>query len=110
MKMTETLNQDIAKFENATGKAVSPRLRGLIAAMAVAGDRFEDLGEQDASSGRAQRTKEAFIEWGKRELADPDGKDNPIVDLMYQCYLDGYEAGTKRGRTREEVEKTEVPA
>lgn len=110
MKMTETLNQDIAKFEKATGKEVSPRLRELIAAMAAAGDHFEDLGAKDASSGRAQRTKEAFIEWGKRELPGPEGEDNSIVDLMYRCYLDGYEAGTKRGRTREEVEKTEVPA
>ena len=93
MKMTETLNQDIAKFEKATGKAVSPRLRDLIAAMASAGDHFEDLGANDASSGRAQRTKEAFIEWGKRELSDPEGKDNPIIELMYQCYLDGYNTG-----------------
>lgn len=97
MKMTETLNQDIAEFEKATGKAVSPKLRDLIAAMAATGDQFEDLGAKDASSGRAQRTKEAFIEWGKRELADPEGKDNPIVDLMYQCYLDGFEAGMKQG-------------
>lgn len=93
MKMTETLNRDIAEFEKATGKEVSPRLRELIAAMAAAGDHFEDLGAKDATSGRAQRTKEAFIEWGKRELADPEGKDNPIVDLMYQCYLDGYQRG-----------------
>lgn len=97
MKMTETLNQDIEEFEKATGKAVSPRLRDLIAAIAAAGDHFEDLGTRDATSGRAQRTKAAFIEWGKRELADPEGKDNPIVDLMYQCYLDGYEAGMKQG-------------
>lgn len=93
MKMTETLNQDIAKFEKATGKAVSPKLRDSIAAIAAAGDQFEDLGEKDACSGRAQRTKEAFIECCKRELADPAGKDKPIVDLLYQCYLDGYNAG-----------------
>lgn len=93
MKMTETLNQDIAAFERVTGKAVSPRLRDLITAMAAAGDHFEDLGEKDARSGRGQRTKAAFIEWGRRELNDPEGKDDSIVDLMYQCYLDGYNAG-----------------
>lgn len=93
MKLTQTLNQDIAGFEKATGKAVSPKLRDLIAAIATAGDHFEDLGAKDASSGRAQRTKEAFIKWGKRELADLEGKDNPIADLMYQFYQDGYNAG-----------------
>lgn len=102
MKLTETLNQDIAK-------AVSPRVWDLIAAMAAAGDQFEKLGEKDARSGRGQRTKVAFIEWGRRNLNDPEGKDNSIVDLMYQCYLDGFEAGTKRGQTREEAEKTEAP-
>ncbi len=90
MKLTETLNQDIAAFERVTGKAVSPRLRDLIAAMAAAGDQFEDLGTKDARNGYAQRTKEAFIEWGKRELVNPEGKDDPIVDLMYRCYIDGY--------------------
>lgn len=89
MKLTETLNQDI----KATGKAVSPRVRELITVLAAAGDHFEDLGVKDASSGRAQRTKEAFIEWGKRELPGQEGEDNPMVDLMYRCYLDGYREG-----------------
>ena len=54
---------------------------------------FEALGEKDACGGYAQRTKESFIEWGKRELIDPVGKDHPIVELMYLCYMDGYNAG-----------------
>ena len=95
MKMTETLNRDIAEFEKVTGKVVSPRLRELIAAMAAAGDHFEGLGEKDARSGRGQRTKAAFIEWGRRDLNDPEGKDNSIVDLMYQCYIDGYRKGVQ---------------
>lgn len=93
MKMTESLNQDIAEFKKATGKEVSPKLRDLIAAIAAAGDHFEDLGEKDARSGRAQRTKEAFIEWGKRELIHPADKDDLIVELMYMCYMDGYNTG-----------------
>lgn len=90
MKMTETLNRDIAEFEKVTGKAVTPEIRGL---MAAAGDQFEDLGVRDAHSGRAQRTKEAFIEWGKRNLVNPEGEDDPIVNLMYKCYMDGYKNG-----------------
>lgn len=93
MKMTETINEDIAEFEKATGKVVSPKLRELIEALAIAGDYFKNLGERDASHGRKRRTKSAFIEWGRRDLDDPEGKDNSIVDLMYQCYLDGYNAG-----------------
>lgn len=93
MKLTETLDQDIAKFEKATGKAVSPKLRKLIAALAATGDQFEDLGEKDARSGHGQRTKAAFIELGRRVLNDPVGKDHPIVKLMYMCFMDGYNSG-----------------
>lgn len=108
MKMTENIDEHISAFEQERGKIANPKVVELIKAMAAAGDQFEDLGERDARSGRGQRTKEAFIE-RVMELADPEEKDNPIVDLMYQCYLDGFEAGTKRGQTREEAEKTEAP-
>ena len=93
MKLTKTLDQDIAQFEKATGKAVSPKLRKLIAALAATGDQFENMGVKDAASGRQQRTRKDFVEWGRRDLSDTEGKDNPIVDLMYQCYLDGYSVG-----------------
>ena len=90
MKLTETLNQDIAELEKATGKVVSNEVLPLLKAVAAAGDYFEELGTKDAADGRPQRKKEAFIEWGKRELTDPTGKDNPIVELMYTCYINGY--------------------
>ena len=93
MKLTENLSEDIAELEKVTGKSVSPQVRELIKAMAAVGDRFENLGEKDARSGLEPLTKEAFIEWGRRGLNDPEGKDNSIVNLMYQCYLDGYNAG-----------------
>ena len=93
MKLTENLDSHISAYEQETGAVIKPEVLELIKAMAAAGDKIEALGQKDASGGYAQRTKEAFIEWGKRELADPEGKDNPIVDLMYQCYLDGYNAG-----------------
>ena len=93
MKLTENLDAHISAFEQERGKITNPKVVELIKAMAAAGDKFEALGEKDACGGAAQRTKEAFIEWGKRELADPEGKNNPLVDLMYQCYLDGYNAG-----------------
>ena len=93
MKLTENLDAHISAYEQETGAVIKPEFVELIKAMAAAGDKFEALGEKDACGGYAQRTKEVFIEWGKRELADPEGKDNPIVDLMYQCYLDGYNAG-----------------
>ena len=93
MKLTENIDAHISAFEQERGKITNPKVVELIKAMAAAGDKFEALGEKDACGGYTQRTKEAFIEWGKRELADPEGKDNPIVDLMYQCYLDGYKAG-----------------
>lgn len=93
MKLTENLDAHISAYEQETGEVIKPELVEMIKAMAAAGDNFEALGEKDACGGYAQRTKEAFIEWGKRELTDPEGKDNPIVDLMYQCYLDGYNAG-----------------
>ena len=94
MKLTETLDEDISAFEKATGKTVSPELRVVLVKLAAVGDRFEDLGRKDALDGRGQRTMDAFIEWGKRELIDPEGKDCPIVELMYDCYIDGYNAGS----------------
>ena len=93
MKLTETLKQDIAEFEKVTGRIVRPEVLPLLESLAAAGDRFEELGIKDAAGGYEQRTKEAFIEWGKRELIDPVGKDHPIVELMYLCYMDGYNAG-----------------
>ena len=93
MKLTENLDAHISAYEQETGAVIKPEVLELIKAMAAAGDKFEALGEKDACGGYTQRTKEAFIEWGKRELVDPEGKDSPIVDLMYQCYLDGYNAG-----------------
>lgn len=93
MKLTENIDAHISAFEQERGKITNSKVVELIKAMAAAGDHFEDLGAKDAANGHAQRTKEAFIEWGKRELADSEGKDNSIVDLMYQCYLNGYNAG-----------------
>ena len=93
MKLTENLDKDIAAFEQELGRPVSAEVLPLIKAMCAAGDQFEKLGVKDASSGHARRTKEAFIEWGRRDLKDPEGEDYPIVDLMYKCYLDGYNAG-----------------
>lgn len=93
MKLTENIDAQISAYEQETGEMIKPQVVALIKEMAAAGDKFEALGEKDACGGYAQRTKESFIEWGKRELIDPVGKDNSIVDLMYQCYLDGYNAG-----------------
>lgn len=93
MKLTENIDAHISAFEQERGKITNPKVVELIKAMAAAGDYFEDLGAKDARSGRTQLTRKAFIDWGRRELTDPEGKDNSIVDLMYQCYLDGYNAG-----------------
>ena len=93
MTWTKNIDAHISAFEQERGEIINPKVVELIKAMAAAGDYFEDLGEKDARSGRGQRTKEAFIEWGRRDLDDPKGKDQPIVDLMFRCYLDGYNAG-----------------
>lgn len=93
MKLTENIDAQISAFEQERGKITNPKVVELIKAMAAVGDHFEDLGEKDARNGRTQLTREAFIEWGRRDLNDPEGKDKSIVDLMYQCYLDGYNAG-----------------
>lgn len=90
MKLTETLKQDIADYEHASGRIVRPELLPLLETLAAAGDHFEEMGAKDHAGGYAQRSKDAFIEWGKRELIDPVGKDHPIVELMYTCYIDGY--------------------
>lgn len=97
MKLTENIDAMISAYEQETGEVIKPELVELIKAMSAAGDKFEALGKKDACGGYAQRTKEAFIEWGKRELADPEGKDNPIVELMYQCYLDSYNEECENG-------------
>ena len=93
MKLTENIDAHISAFEQERGEIIKPRVVALIKEMAAAGDKFEALGEKDACGGYEQRTKEAFIEWGKRVLIDPEGKDNPIVELMFMCYMDGYNAG-----------------
>ena len=93
MKLSENINAHISAYEQEKGETISTKVVELVKAMAAAADHCEELGEKDARSGCVQRTKAAFIEWGKRDLADPEGKDKSIVDLMYQCYLDGYGAG-----------------
>lgn len=93
MKLSDNIDAHISAFEQERGKITNPKVVEMIKAMAAAGDHFGDLGERDARSGRGQRTKAAFIERGRREAADPEGKGNSVVDLMYQCYLDGYNAG-----------------
>ena len=93
MKLTENIDSHISAYEQETGEAIKPHVMVLIKEMAAAGDKFEALGQKDACGGLVPLTKEAFIEWGKRELIDPEGKDNPIVELMYMCYMDGYNAG-----------------
>ena len=92
MKLSATMNQDLAELEKAKCKPVSPMLAKLCAAVADAGDYFNDLGVKDASSGRAQRTEETFIAWGRKELGNAEGENKPIVDLMYMCYQEGYNA------------------
>ena len=93
MKFTENIDTQIAAYEKEKGEIIKPQVVALIKEMAAAGDKFEALGEKDACGGYEQRTKEAFIEWGKRELIDPVGEDHPIVELMFMCYMDGYNAG-----------------
>lgn len=96
MKLTENIDAHISAFEQERGKITNPKVVELIKAMAAAGDHFENLGEKDARSGRGQLTKAAFIEWGRRVLGDPEGKDDSIADLMYECYIDGYNAGMEQ--------------
>lgn len=97
MKLTENIDAHISAYEQEKGETISPQVVVLIKEMAAAGDKFEALGQKDACGGYAQRTKESFIEWGKRELIDPVGEDYPIVELMYMCYTDGYNTA-KEGR------------
>ena len=93
MKLTENIDEHISAYEQEKGETIRPQVVALIKEMAAAGYKFEALGHKDACGGYAQRTKESFIEWGKRELIDPVGEDHPIVELMYMCYMDGYNAG-----------------
>ncbi len=93
MKMTENIDAYISAYEKEKGEIIKPQVVELIKEMAAVADRFDELGAKDAAGGFAQRSKDAFIEWGKRELIDPVGKDNPVVELMYMCYMDGYNAG-----------------
>ncbi|MBE6976005.1 MAG: hypothetical protein E7439_02265 [Ruminococcaceae bacterium] len=93
MKLTENIDAHISAYEQEKGEIINPQVVELIKKMAAVADRFDELGAMDAAAGRTQRTKKAFIEWGRRNLNDPEGKDNSIVDLMYRCYLDGYNAG-----------------
>jgi len=93
MKLTENLDAHISAYEQKTGEVIEPQVVALIKEMAAAGDKFETLGREDACGGYAPRTKETFIGRGKRELIDPVGKDHPIVELMYTCYMEGYNAG-----------------
>ena len=90
MELTENIDAQISAYEKEKGGIIEPQVVALLKEMAAAGDKFEALGAKDAAGGLAQRSKDAFIEWGKRELIDPVGKDHPIVELLYMCYADGY--------------------
>ncbi len=92
MKLTETLDKDILEFERLTGSAISSGAIPLIHRLAATGDHFERLGTEDAAAGRIKRTQEDFIQWGKERLPYPPERNDPIVDLMYKCYLSGYSA------------------
>lgn len=93
MKWTKNIAAHISAFEQEKGEIIKPEVVELIKAMAAAGDQFGDLGEKDARSGRVQLTKEAFIEWGRQDMNKSESEDNSIVDLMYKCYLEGYNTG-----------------
>ena len=90
MKWTEAANKEIAELEKEKGIVLKPEVVQAIKITYATCDKFGALGAKDAAGGYEQRTKDAFIEWGKRELIDPVGKDHPIVELMYMCYTDGY--------------------
>lgn len=96
MKLTENIDAHISAYEQVTGAVLIPKHIEMIKAMAVVGDKFEALGKKDACGGYTQRKKESFIEWCKRELSDQVDKDHPIVELLYLCYMDGYNAGGTR--------------
>lgn len=89
MKLTGTINEDILEFERVTGKLITES-KPLIQRLAEAGDYFDNLGAKDAAEGRPQRSRDDFLQWGKKELPYPHREDDPIVDLMYRCYRDGY--------------------
>ena len=91
MKLTETLDMDIASYEQKYGKTVTPALRELLASMAAVGDYFYDLGVNDAATGQIPLAKASFVEWTKRDLGDRyDENDDSISTLMHMCYTDGY--------------------
>lgn len=93
MKLTKSIEDHILAVEKEGGEKSNPQFVEVLKALVSVCDRHKSQGVRDAANGLTQTTKEAFIEVCKRELVDLEDKDIPIVELMYQCYLDGYNAG-----------------
>jgi hypothetical protein len=93
MKLTENIDAHISAYEQETGEVLKPQVVALIKELAAASDFFENLGKKEARSDLTLLTKEAFIKWGRQNLNATEGVKETIADMMYQCYLGGYNAG-----------------
>lgn len=60
-------------------------------AVAIA-DRWAQKGRSEAQAGKHPRNLDDFISWTNRLAEDQNG-DIDLAELMYKCYMEGYNAG-----------------
>ena len=99
-KMIDSLDEYIAHYEHAIETKVSPKRRSLFADLMITCDEFTELGAEDATSQKPQRSRDVFVRWAKREVPGEVEKNQAIIGLLYDCYTAGYnrcKGGAVRG-------------
>lgn len=60
-------------------------------AVAIA-DRWAQKGRSEAQAGKHPRNLDDFISWTNRLAEDQNG-DIDLAKMMFECYMEGYNAG-----------------
>ena len=76
-------SQYVPEYEAQIGKKASEVLNRFASAM----DYLEEKGRRAAQDGKQPLVLDDFVSWIHQ------GKDPDIAELMFECYMDGYNAG-----------------
>ena len=76
-------SQYVPEYEAQIGKKASEVLNRFASAM----DYLEEKGRRAAQDGKQPLVLSDFVSWIHQ------GKDPYIAELMFECYMDGYNAG-----------------
>lgn len=83
----------IPEYEGLTGEKLDPQVIRIIERLDAVGKQFESRGREDASRNRAPASGDVSRSWSRKVFDDDPEMAEIMSDLMYGCYMDGYNAG-----------------